>query len=268
MNLLFKPDYYKEVLQADLRQSIKYYTKMSAVMILILVVSGTLRIAPVIKSDLMEVATELTQNFPADLTLTIAPEGITSNKSFPLIVQTPKILTKEDVNAGWPRNLAVIDPNGEVGMLKEYDALMLINNSYIIINNNGSVQTTPLNNMPPTTINAGVVKQTVDTLTKISSGAYFYTSAFLGASWLVNFFVVRVIYLAVFAFVVWLMYKSTFVVYAKAFAVSIHTITLPLIVYALVEALGIHIPLPGWFVLAHTLFTLYILDRLEKMPQS
>jgi hypothetical protein len=98
--------------------------------------------------------------------------------------------------------------------------------------------------------------------------AWFFTAGFFGLAGLFNFFVWRLIYLVVFALGIWLTYKKVVGSYAKSFQVGLHSVTLPLLISTTLGVAGVYIPFPAWFILTHTLFTFYVLGRLEKQPQN
>ena len=267
---LTRPAYYKDVLQARLRFSIKYYVILSLLLILVGTAAGVIKYAPSIKGDLTESAKEAVQHFPPDLVVTISPGGITANKDFPLIVQMPSTLARRNKNNSnpaeprRPQNLVVIDPKGEIGALEKYNALMLINNSYVIVGSGNSVQTAPLKDFPEIRVDYTGVQQFSQTLLFIAQHANLFTAGFFSFSGLFNFFVWRLLYLAIFALGLQLTYKSAVGTYSKAFQVSLHSITLPLLITATLEVAGAAFSFSGWFIVVHTIFTFYILSRLEK----
>jgi len=243
--------------------AVKYYVLLALVLTTVNTTVGVIKYAPAIKNDLTESAKEVIQNFPPDLELTISPNSITANKAFPLVAQTPKILK------GLPKNLLIIDPNGEVGMLQEHDALMLINNSYVIIGNGDSVQTTPLKDVPETRVDYSMMQSLSQSLLFIAGNACLFTTGFFAISSLFDFFVARLVYLAVFAFVLRLVYRSVLTSYSRSFAISVYSVTLPLAVDTALKVANIVTPIsispfPGWFVFVHIISAFYLLSRLEK----
>jgi|GEM_PF-5504754 type IV secretory pathway TrbD component len=267
---LSRPAYYKAVLQAPLSFSVKYYLVLAALLIVLNTVIGVINYAPAVKRDLALTAQESVQDFPPDLVVTISPAGITATKAFPLIAQMPSALTR---TAAQPKNLVVIDPAGEIGALEKYQALMLVNNSYVIVGNGDSVQTSPLKGFPEITVDAAKMQQLAQTLLVGAQHAYLLTTGYFVVTGLGTFFISRLVYLAVFGLGLWLVFKSAVGTYAKAVQVSLHTVTSPLLLSSalgIAESVGqttLH-PFPGWFLATHVIFTLYSLTRLEKQPQS
>lgn len=269
---LTRPAYYKDILQARLGFSIKYYIVLSALLVIISTVAGVINYASSINHDFTVTAKEVVQDFPPDLVLNIAPAGVTANKSFPLIAHTPFVLTRS-----WEgfQNLAVIDPNGEISDLEKYHTLMLINNSYVVVGNGESIQTTPLKEFPEISLDYPKMHQFSQTLLFVAHYAIPFTAGYFVLTGLVSFFIWRFLYLVIFAFGLKLIYiykhKSTVVTYSKAFQVSLHSVTLPLLLSTVLEIASTVFPIPvspfpGWFLVVHTLFTFYILSRLEKKP--
>ncbi|MBU0650051.1 DUF1189 domain-containing protein [Patescibacteria group bacterium] len=255
---LARPNYYKTVLQAPLSKSTKYYSILSLLIILVVSVVDMLQIAPTIRHDFSKTAQEIVQQFPSDLVVNINPNGLSANQAFPLIAQTPSILKD------WPRNLVVLDPQGQVGDMEKYDALILVNDSYIIAGGGTSIQTSPLSNFPATKIDAATIHRLTDTLSFIAQNAYSLTALFLVAAGLINSFVVRAVYLAVFNLGIWLSFKVVVHNYMGALKVSLHTLTLPVIINAALAITGLDLPIPAWFFFSHLVFTFYVLSRLVK----
>ena len=260
---LTKPSYYKDILKARTRFSVKYYIMLALMLVTITSVAGIINYAPALKTDFSQVAQEIPQNFPPDLVVEIKSTGITANKPFPLVAQTPTAFVKNQP-ASLPKNLLVIDPQGQIAMLAEYDALALLNNSYLIVGDGESVQTAPLKDFPDLRIDAGFMEQLAGVARFIAGNAFWLTGLAFGAVGLVDYFVVKLAYLLFFAFILRLFHKTLFGTVAQAFKVSVHSFTLPIIISTTLGIAGVNIPLPGWFVVVHSLFVLYILSRIEK----
>lgn len=256
---LSSPTYYRDILQVRPRFSIKYYLVLSLLLLLISTISGIINYAPAIKSDSEVTAQEVVQNFPRDLVLTISPNGITSNKDFPIIAQMPSVVTRQDSQF---KNLVVVDPNGEISALEKYNALMLINNSYLIVGNGDNLQTAPLKDFPETRVDYSTMQQLSQTLTFVAKNAAIFTSGFFIATGFFDFFIWRILYLAVFSLGLRLVYKSVIGTYPKAFQISMHSVTLPLLINTTLGVAGVVVPFPAWFLVVHTVFTFYVLSKL------
>ena len=236
---------------------------LALMLVTITSVAGIINYAPALKTDFSQVAQEIPQNFPPDLVVEIKSTGITANKPFPFVAQTPTAFVKNQP-ASLPKNLLVIDPQGQIAMLAEYDALALLNNSYLIVGDGESVQTAPLKDFPDLRIDAGFMEQLAGVARFIAGNAFWLTGLAFGAVGLVDYFVVKLAYLLFFAFILRLFHKTLFGTVAQAFKVSVHSFTLPIIISTTLGIAGVNIPLPGWFVVVHSLFVLYILSRIEK----
>lgn len=260
---LTKPSYYKDILKARTRFSVKYYMLLALILTTITSVAGIINYAPALKTDFTQVAQEITQNFPPDLVVEIKPTGITANAPFPLVAQTPTAFIKNQPGA-LPKNLLIIDPQGQISMLAEYDALALLNNSYLIVGDGESVQTAPVKDFPDLRIDAGFMERLAGVARFIAGNAFWLTGLAFGAVSLVDFFVIKLVYLLFFAFVLRLFHKTLLATFAQAFKLSVHSFTLPILISTTLGIAGVNIPLPGWFVILHTIFVLYISTKLEK----
>lgn len=262
---LTRPSYYQDILKARPRFSIKYYILLTLILTTATSVAGIINYAPALKSDFTQVAQEIVQNFPPDLIIEIKPTGIAANKPFPLVAQTPTAFIKNQP-ASLPKNLLIIDPHGKVGMLEEYDALALVNNSYLIVSDGESVQTAPLKDLPDLRVDSDFMEQLASVARFIANNAFWLTGLAFEAVGLVDFFVVKLVYLLFFAFVLRLFHRTLFGTFAQAVKVSIHSFTLPVLISTTLGIAGVNITLPGWFVILHIIFVLYILSKLEESP--
>ena len=102
----------------------------------------------------------------------------------------------------------------------------------------------------------------------IARYAPIFTAAFFLLTGLFTFFVWRLIYLIIFALGIRLVYKGLTGSYSKAFQLSLHSATLPILLGTLLEVTTLVVPFSAWFILVHAFFTYYMLSRLEKNPQN
>ncbi len=265
---LTRPSYYKAVLHARPSFSVKYYAVLSLLLIIIITIAGIVTYAPTTKADFAQISQELVQDFPPDLVLDIKPQGISANRVFPLIAQLPSPFSKNGTGADLPKNLVILDPNGEVGMLQKYDSLILINNNYMIVGNGDTVQTAPLKDFPETRVDFAKMQQLANAALFISKNAVLFVGLASFVSGLLNFFVARPVYLLVFAFGLWLVNRTAVGSFSGAFKVGVHTFTLPILISTTLEVTGVNIPIPGWFVIVHAVFAFFVLSRLEKPTQN
>lgn len=282
---LTRASYYKDVLQAKPGFSIKYYLALSAMLIIITAVANIFNYAPAIKRDFAKLATEITPDFPPELVVQLEPQGVTANMPFPLVAQMPSIFRQEDAAQTnqkssdqepdqdpnqnktlespqpWPKNLLILDPNGQVSMLQEYDSLMLINNSYLIVRDGMGVETVALKDLPATRIDLARMQSLAGLARFISANAPVIISlgTFLGG--LVKFFVFWLAYLFLFGFGLWLLNRGALAVFSHGFKVGIHSFTLPILISTTLGIAGVSVPIPGWFVVVHTLFALFVTRR-------
>ncbi|HAZ29247.1 TPA: hypothetical protein DCY43_00630 [candidate division WWE3 bacterium] len=253
-----QPSYYKDVLTAKLSFSIKYYIFLGLVLTGLGTAAATYKTGPVVEDLLGSMSKELLQNYPKDLTIDITPEGVKTNMPSRFVLKAPQKLKAE-----W-ENLLIIDPQGEVGLLAEYKAPVLINNSYVVVADGGTVQTTPLADLPEIYIDYQRVQSLADTFRFGKETAYILTGLAALLQNAFDYFVLQLVYLLIFAFVVYAVFKRVTLSYTKSLQISLHTVTLPLIIGEIMEIVSISAAMPGWFILVHAFITLYTLNRLEN----
>lgn len=260
---LTDPSYYGDILEARTKFAVKYYILLALALTAVTTAAGIINHAPSIRRDFTQVAQEIIQNFPPDLVLEVKPTGIIANKPFPLVAQTPTAFVKNQP-ASLPKNLLVIDPQGQVDMLDDYESLALLNNSYLIVRDRDTVQTAPLKDFPGLRIDADFMRQLSGAASFIATNAFWVTGLAFVISGLADFFVVKLLYLFFFALVLRLFNKALFATFGDAFKTGVHSFTLPMLISATSKIADIEVPLPGWIVIIHTIFVLYVASKLEK----
>lgn len=259
------PAYYRDILDSRLRFSIKYYALLSFLLILSYTVAAEIKYAASVQKNFTLTSQEVIRDFPKDLVLDIKPGNITANKDFPLIAKNPTVF-RSSPNS--PKNFAVVDPKGEIDLLKKYDAQILINNNNMIVNTGGNFQTTPIKDWSGMRVDYPTMQELSNVLLAISRNAVAIIAAAFITAGLLNYFILKVIYLVIFSFGIWVTYRSVLKRYTQSLKVSIHSFTLPILINAVVGILGVRIPIPMWFLLVHAIFTFYILSGLEKSTQN
>ncbi len=239
-SLLPKSVYYRKILKSRFIFSLSYF------FILIILLNGFLalimasKISPFkIKSVLTDLESSL-QTYPRDLTVTIKNGEVQTTYDRPYFFWF-------DYNQS--KNLiAVVDQTADPKKIKEYNSFVLLTQKGMFFQNNelpqgySSVNLTNLNNI---TINKGLIEEVRNTVDKINHVViFFYPLAFLLVLLLLIFssLVSTFLYLFIATGIVYIVYlfvnNRTKLKFLKMIQLSLHSISLPLLLNYFSGVLG------------------------------
>jgi len=232
---------------------------------LVLTVKLSFTILPVLKQGIKEINQTAKTIFPNDLAIAIKDGQWSINQPEPFVTAFPNLEGNQQDYAA-PKNFVVLFREGTIDDLTKYDTIALINSKNILVRESGGFKAYPLENLP----NGEIRKQDFDNFID-KTFALMLQLANLGILaiflWAVLSMVVfRGIYVPFFAGLTWLVGRiANFKLnYDQASKLSIHTITLPLTVYAITKFFGYTIPFVFWFSLLHLLFIVVVIVYLAK----
>lgn len=261
-NSLFSPDYYKDVIKTDVKFSTSYYTVLGLMAAAIISIAGTIQTAPKIQNDITDTLMQAKNVFPQDLIITVENEKVSVNRPEPYALEMPEDW-KTDADI---KNLLIIDKEGTVNDLINQHAYAVINTKNIIINDQTTIHTIPIKEIPNMQLDkakVGEVTERLVNLTKIIPIIIFLGYFIL---YLLYFVLVRtfgVLILSVF-FSLYGKSKKLELPLIKYMQVAFHIITLPLFLEILGAVLGVVIPLPFWFFTLSLLLGLIVINSLNS----
>ncbi|GIW69352.1 MAG: hypothetical protein KatS3mg101_0099 [Patescibacteria group bacterium] len=267
---IVSPKYYLEIFKTKFDFSIKYY----AVLVLIaatITSAGTYLIeGPRARQYVDKTLNELEKSFPEDLVFTIKGGEWEVNKPLPLIFELPKTEMENTIRPEqetMPKNLVVLDKNGTVADIKNYDTMILVNEKNILVRKAGEPDVLPLKDMPDTTLdkskilaatrNARVLAAWMIPLAIILftfSGAVVYYAVFRG------------IYIAIVGGLIFGISRlmKVAVDFKKALRIGLHAMTLPILMDVVLGFLNLVAVVPFWFMFVNLLIAFLVLLEIKR----
>ena len=275
---IFNPAYYREVFYAPVSTSWFYYLKMCLWLTLIY----TALISTVFLPDLINIArqavTDLSGAYPADLAIHLQKGTASVNLPEPIVIPMPpaeaKLFNFNSAKTGKTiSNLIVIDTRTPLD-LKDFDnyhTLFLLRQDAVAGDTGGEVR---VNKIPPdgnVVIDKSIISAMAD---KIQFALYFLAPLSVLIIYLLGlvFFTATLIPILAIAFIAWLLLllamrgSSTRPGFKQAFGITLHAVTLSLIVnfftFILYPSISVNFP----FMVTFTLLVIYLnLIRIPKV---
>ena len=259
--------YYQDIVRADLRFSIKYFTVLALIAALVTSVTVSITTIPKLQKGADTAIIGVVDSFPDDLIVTIKDSKFSVNQPEPYAIPFPKsFIDKNDASKDGLKNIVVFDSQGTVEDLEKYHTLALINASNFLVRGDNKIEVYPLKDFPEAQFSKGDIVQlagkvkpytiyiphAVITLVLIASLLYFSTFkitylAFMG---LLLFGVGRG--------------RKLNISYTRALQVAIHSMTLPLLIDVLATSVQFQIPLPLWFFILNFVFGMVAIFKLSS----
>lgn len=240
------------------RDSVVRYITVSLVLLSLIVFTQTLTTAPFIKGASGKLRDLLVSVNSSDFYLKVSKEGIESNTNFPIIIDIP-----EELQDAWGRSI-IVDPNGEVGMMKIHNSLIMVNRTYLVVFDGMDYQTTSLSNLPDMEIDKEVISELINLLSTIKKHAYIL----IGLVFLIRnaflLYVVIPIYLILFSVFVYLGLGKKVGSYKKSFQISMDTTPLPIVLLLVADITNLTNGITLLFFLTHALITIHTVAKLEN----
>lgn len=265
---LISINYYKDVLRANPKFSLKYFFVLITLLITLSSLISAVRNAPKLQGQIQKTVNELVRLFPQELEIKIENGTLTTNSPIPIILpMDSKSRSQPNMNYD---NLLIIDTDGTVEEFESYSTLMMVNSKNILTRDaNNQLQTYPLTNLPNMLLNRDNITEKANAFLDVVSSTPTVIG-FLFLIYLVVFtmyhLVWRGVYLLLFAgllaFIGRLMKHH--MLYGRYVQIAIHTITLPFLVELIANILDISLQLVVWFSLVHFIFALIVLFSLKE----
>ena len=213
-------------------QSLKYLVKICALIAIIgaLVLTGVL---PFFKNQIKSGLTSVVESYPADLKITIANGEARINQPVPYIYKMP---ASTDNKLKY-ENLFVIDTDESFGIDKynKYSTYVLLSKTEIVYpeNNTKSLKITSLSDFGNVEINQDWLRSKQEMIMKYFVVALPVILIFLFIGFFLFNFIGELIILLLYALITWLVLrmKGINTSYQRAYQVSVHAVTLILILF-------------------------------------
>ena len=248
--------YYKELINVSHRFSFKYFLALALIASIVNSISISTSIIPQIQELAYEIEKQALNIFPDDLVLTLENGELSINQETPYFIDFP---TESDLTKPPIDYLVVIDENGKLDDLYEYETFALINSKNIIIkeynqlNSSGrtDIEVIALNDFPDGEFNKQTVEYIITEVKPIVATFIKFIPLIVFSAVIFYYFIFRLFYLLIVAtvlFCVGLIDKLN-LRFGKYYQFAIHSMTLPLTLELVMNITGIHFKLPFWFFL-------------------
>lgn len=260
------PKYYSDILKTKLGFSIKYLLALAILASLVSTTFSSIKSIPKAQRGINSLISTVRNAYPSDLVITIKSGSWTINRPEPFTVPLPK--TSRSANAEGIENIIVFYKQGTIDDLTNFKTIALVNSANVLIRSgtNGSISNLPISSIKDTVINSILVNSILDKINKYFQVLPYFLPIFIFFGLMMYYFVIRGIYLFGVALLIYIFAKLNKkpLKYMDAYRIGIHTMTIPLIIEVILEAIGFGIPIPFGFMLLNILPAVFVVTKLEK----
>ncbi|OGZ26978.1 MAG: hypothetical protein A2365_02630 [Candidatus Nealsonbacteria bacterium RIFOXYB1_FULL_40_15] len=266
---IYGPDYYREVLTKPFSYSLKYFALFSLLISVLLTAFYSITYIPKAASFLEKAGSGIQDYYPEELEIRIEDGQASSNVKEPYFLKTP---------SQWKggqeiKNLLVIDTESEFSIAKFYEYgtfCLLSKNQLACLNDNGAVEITHLREFGNLTVNKQVVNSFLDKFGSLTKFVYpaMVVGLFIGMFFLT--FAVKVVYLLIGAFLVWLAswINKANAGYKKSYQLGFHLMTFPIIIASLIRVISHFTYMPHIPFLFSILLFIFALANIRKLTPA
>ncbi len=257
---LTSPSYAKDIVKTNFSFSLKYFAVLAFVASIFSVVVMAKDVTQDLFLTLSSVEETIVSSYPEDLIITLENGELSTNQPEPKIFEFP------ERTEGDPENLLVFDSNGTLEDLNNYDTLILVNKTNVLVRGNGNIEVYPLADFPNTQITSETVRELAVSARPFLNALPYIALFFVFIATLVYYFGFRLVYLIIVAAILGLvgLLAGLKLKFAKYYQIAIHAITLPLVIEVLAKTLNFSIMLPFWFLTLNVLVGIVWIASLRK----
>ena len=285
VNSLTKPSYYKDILQAKFSFSLKYLAFLLFLISLVGALKftfGLLDLKPKLPEFIDKAKIVVMNVYPDKLIITVKGGKISTNVKEPYFIEMPEEVRDLGLIS---KNLVAIDTQGNVEDFEKYDSTILLTDEFAVLNDYQSgrpgYKVNPLKDylkdVPDGVQMNKAVYQTfanqvlpyIDKLPQYLMGLsliLIILMPFLGALLTLSGYM---LYLILPVFILWIISKlmKKGLAYGKVFQLSMHGLTLPILISALITLYGKSFPF--LFSIIFFGFMIFVLSRIPgKLNKS
>ncbi len=229
---VYDPLYYSEILNMNFGGSLKYFFKLSLLLALVGAIYLSFVSIPKVNSFISTFGDRVVEAYPAELEVRLKDGLVSTNVVEPYIIPLPKDEFNADYNKSNYENLIVIDTKSDLSLDKfnAYNTVVLLTKNAVLTRDKGKITITELKGTSDLTINRDKLVYWVGKVTPFVKKLPYiipvivFTGLFL-------YFAFSLFYLLFVALLVFIIGKirKLGLSYKKSYQISLHAITLPLI---------------------------------------
>lgn len=272
---IYDPAYYREIPNQNFSYSIKYFFSLALILAFISSVIFSIIIIPKITPFFNSLGDEFLSYYPEELILTIKDGQASTNlrDKEPYSVKFPEEIKNQASNPqAYAENLLVIDTKSQftIDGFKNYKTAYLVSHDSLAYRGrNGEITIQPLTRFPNMTISKANVTFFIEKIRPYLKILYFVLPILL-FGFFTFIMALNLFYLLLASLLIWLFLKSrkAAIGYKKSYQLSLHVITLPMIVQALLVWLSITIGIPFLFTIVMIVMVLLNLMDFKGKASS
>jgi hypothetical protein len=238
---IYNPDFYRGMKERYFGTSLGYFFTLILFLSIIVTIALSVQFIPPTMSFLNNLGTRVLNYYPNDLVITAKDGQISTNAQEPYALPLPDELKNSNM-PGNPENLLVIDTknSASIDLFKQYKTAVWLTKTDVVYYDKDAVRIQPLDKLP----NGQLEKSTVVKGVDIANRIFKFVPTVMVIAMFVGAFVIRsfeLIYLLFAALIVWLIFmmRKTGGDYKTAYQVSLHAVTLSMIVSTLFILFGL-----------------------------
>jgi hypothetical protein len=265
------PEYYKELLATKLAYTIKYYLFLSLILSLVISCVVSIKAIPNTIVGLKNISGEIKKIYPDDLLITVKDSKWTINKPEPYIIPLPETAvdkTKEDSL----KNIIVFYKVGTIEDFNTFKTFALVNETNILTQeDNSGIKATPISKLPDFDADKSKVNEIVDRLySYLKYLPYFLPLILFFDQFILNYIGLKILYIIWVGFVLFLfsLIRRNKISYISAVRVGIHTMTLPLILEAILYLAKVEVPISKWIFVVNVILAIFVLEKITKKEET
>jgi hypothetical protein len=245
---IYSPEFYKELFSRPFSFSLKYFYSLAAVLAVALAVVFSFKIIPAAQPFLQSIGPQILNYYPDELVITIKNGQASTNVKEPYFLKMPEGLAPKDLQYKYSfqdtelrtdlENLLVIDtaaPFTLEGFHGYKTAVLLMKDNAAYYSDNGEIRIQSLKGIPDATINKPTVAKLVGKIAPflVFIGPLIAIGTFLIAMIALSF---KLVYLLFGALLIWGLMKIKKINggYKKAYQISIHAMTLSILLNVII----------------------------------
>lgn len=229
---VYDPIYYSEILNMNFGGSLKYFFKLSLLLALVGAIYLSFVSIPKVNSFISTFGDRVVEAYPAELEVRLKDGLVSTNVVEPYIIPLPKDEFNADYNKSNYENLIVIDTKSDLSLDKfnAYNTVVLLTKNAVLTRDKGKITITELKGTSDLTINRDKLVYWVGKVTPFVKKLP-YIIPVLVFTGLFLYFAFSLFYLLFVALLVFIIGKirKLGLSYKKSYQISLHAITLPLI---------------------------------------
>ena len=270
-NSALRPKYYREVLKAPFKFSLKYFLSLFLFLTLLTVITISIFLIQKGYPFLEQVKTQAPQFYPAELEIHIKDGQLTSNMPGPYFIPLNPDFFPEEIKKGLNnqplQNVVVIDTQAQPTDIRKYQTFALLTQTDVaFFGDRGEIRIQSLEEIKDFSLNRQIIDNLWRKITPyfpyIIPGLIILTLIFLPTLTILGRFI-YLLFFSITTLILARLWKNKEINYKKALQINLHALTLPALIIILFQSLGVNPQIPFFQPIILIIFNLLIFSTLK-----